>query len=144
MRSCGGVLRQPGKAAAAAFTAASTSSACARGTRARTSALAGLKTSTNSEELLFLHSPAMKLGNTFEVCSRTVIVTLSHYQSRIYTPTRRIEATSARMLHITKQELRLYFRGSYQSTADEVKPLLSFMSKGREDASGSGFNAPDS
>src|SRR5213082_2206783 len=81
MRSCGGVLRQPGKAAAAAFTAASTSSACARGTRASTSALAGLKTSTNSEELLFLHSPAMKLGNTFEVCSRTVIVTLSHYQS---------------------------------------------------------------
>src|SRR3954465_5015756 len=113
MRSWGGVRRHPGNAAAAAFTAASTSSASANGTCARTSAFAGLKTSMTSDEFLLRHSPAMKLGNTFEVCSRTVIVTLSHYQS-VFTLQRGALSDLGGILRNTKQELRLFFRGSYQ------------------------------
>src|SRR5438045_375386 len=57
MRFCGGVRRHPGNAADAAATAACTSSRPASATVASTSAVAGLKTSTDSVELPVRHSP---------------------------------------------------------------------------------------
>ncbi len=44
------------------------------------------------------------------------------------------------MLHITKQELRLYFRGSYQSAAGEVKPPVGLCQTPRKDGREGRFN----
>ena len=64
MRFWGGVRRQAGKAAAAAATAAFTSVASASVTLDKTSAVAGLKTFTVSEEWPLRQSPATQFRNS--------------------------------------------------------------------------------
>ena len=58
-RFCGGVARQAGNASCAARTAASTSDAALRGTRATTSPVAGLMSSSSSTPPASTHSPPM-------------------------------------------------------------------------------------